>query len=86
MQLELKEHDTVILKVSFVDSPIRVRLIAAESNGIWIKAHDLLGTLNVLTTDVADTDKAENSGALKPMMFIPFPQVHYVLKDVPASS
>jgi len=78
VQLELKEYDTVRVKLSFVDSAIKVTLLAAETNGLWIHAHELRSC-------GAIRDEGARSGTAD-AVFLPFAQVEYVLKDLSASS
>lgn len=77
MQLELQGNDEVILKLSFVDSAVCVTLMAAETNGIWIKAEDLYERLPGLQgrTGRDITGESRTRAAL----FVPFTHVQYVL-------
>lgn len=78
MFLELKENDTLIVKLSLLESAVRVRLLAADANGLWINAEELQGSL----TDPAAEATETNEGRAR-AVFVPFQQVQYVLKDLP---
>ncbi len=86
MELELRGHDTVTVKLSFVDSVVKVTLMAAESNGIWIDVDELRATLPGLeSAAVGGEDTTERSRGLQ-CIFIPFTQIQYVVKGSPVPS
>lgn len=84
MRLELKGDDAVILKLSFVDSAVRVILLAAETNGLWIKAEDLHERLPGLQGRTG----GETTGQSRtpPALFVPFTHVQYVLRAPPSAA
>lgn len=83
MRLELKGDDAVILKLSFVDSAVRVILLAAETNGLWIKAEDLYELLPGLQDRTGDETAGQSQ--TRKALFVPFTHVQYVLMASSAS-
>jgi hypothetical protein len=78
MELELREHDALIVKLSFVESPIPVRLLAAESNGLWINAEEMQGMLPESAADAIGTQGG--AAPTSKAVFVPFAHVQYVVK------
>ncbi|MBI4906251.1 MAG: hypothetical protein HY820_21635 [Acidobacteria bacterium] len=78
MELELKEHDTLTVKLAFLESPISVRLLAAETNGLWINAEEMQGMLPESAADAIGI--RGGAAATSKAVFVPFAQVQYVVK------
>lgn len=84
MQLELSKNDTVRVKLSFVDSAIKVTLLAAEMNGIWIDARALREVLSSSAGCASVVEEVARSGA-DGAIFVPFAHVEFLLKDLSTS-
>lgn len=79
LQFELRSHDEVTLKLSFLDSAVRVTLLSAETNGIWIRAEDLHDTLPGSGGPATDGKPAVSELPGESAVFVPFARVQYVV-------
>jgi hypothetical protein len=65
-------NKTVILKMAGPYRAVSTNVVHEEENGLWFSGGGLLGEL---------TEAGIPEGVRSPVVFVPFPQIHYLIAE-----
>jgi hypothetical protein len=79
--LKLDEGSRVTLKLAFHEALLLLQLVKVDAGGIWVDPYNFQHLINGLPVAHTDETFTLDTSGYRPMMYIPFTQVQFMLKE-----